>query len=279
MATSAAKLSEIIDVLAEEYDFDSKNAISFLASKGILPKKLIPSPPATPKKVSLFASKQAKEFAEENGINTEGIVGSGVGGKLTLSDVKAYMTPPPKKSKLNAWNYRYKKLMKTGYEDIRKALQNIRRHQTRVRDKIRREEEILAEHGRVMSAKQRKEYQDMLDDLEEKKHVLEAKRRKINEDEKMYQRQCRELKKMSGVKPDDASDDGEEDEKAPSSSIPRVDDLSSLNGEKAGRSEPSGSRRKRAVDEEKPAEIEGDPSLKRMQHSGSSIPITEYSAV
>ena len=183
------------------------------------------------------------------------------------------------KSKLNAWNYRYKKLMKTGYEDIRKALQNIRRHQTRVRDKIRREEEILAEHGRVMSAKQRKEYQDMLDDLEEKKHVLEAKRRKINEDEKMYQRQCRELKKMSGVKPDDASDDGEEDEKAPSSSIPRVDDLSSLNGEKAGRSEPSGSRRKRAVDEEKPAEIEGDPSLKRMQHSGSSIPITEYSAV
>ena len=102
MATSAAKLSEIIDVLAEEYDFDSKNAISFLASKGILPKKLIPSPPATPKKVSLFASKQAKEFAEENGINTEGIDGSGVGGKLTLSDVKAYMTPPPKKSKLNA---------------------------------------------------------------------------------------------------------------------------------------------------------------------------------
>ena len=102
MATSAVKLSEIIDVLAKEYDFDSTDAISFLASKGVLPKKLMPSSPATPKKVSLFASKQAKEFAEENGINTEGIVGSGVGGKLTLSDVKAYMTPPPKKSKLNA---------------------------------------------------------------------------------------------------------------------------------------------------------------------------------
>jgi pyruvate/2-oxoglutarate dehydrogenase complex dihydrolipoamide acyltransferase (E2) component len=102
MATSAEKLSKMIDVLAEEFDFDSNEAITFLASKGILPKKLIPSPPATPKKVSLFASKQAKEFAEENGINTEGIVGSGVGGKLTLSDVKGYMTPPPKKSKLNA---------------------------------------------------------------------------------------------------------------------------------------------------------------------------------
>lgn len=47
-----------------------------------------------------------------------------------------------------------------------------------------------------MDAKDRKKYDDMLHDLEEKKMALEEKRKKINENEKVWQRECRELKKM-----------------------------------------------------------------------------------
>ena len=105
MATSAAKLAEIIDVLAKEFDFEPEDAIKLLAADSLLPKKLMPSSPATPatpKKTSIWASKQAQLLAEEHGINLDGVVGSGRDGKYTISDVKGYMTPPPKKSKLNA---------------------------------------------------------------------------------------------------------------------------------------------------------------------------------
>ena len=47
-----------------------------------------------------------------------------------------------------------------------------------------------------MDAKDRKKYDDMLHELEEKKMALEEKRKKINENEKVWQRECRELKKM-----------------------------------------------------------------------------------
>lgn len=47
-----------------------------------------------------------------------------------------------------------------------------------------------------MDAKDRKKYDDTLHDLDEKKTLLEEKRKKINENEKMWQRECREFKKM-----------------------------------------------------------------------------------
>ena len=47
-----------------------------------------------------------------------------------------------------------------------------------------------------MDAKERKKYDDMLHDLDEKKVLLEEKRKKINENEKVWQRECREFKKM-----------------------------------------------------------------------------------
>lgn len=79
---------------------------------------------------------------------------------------------------------------------VRKELQNNRRHQNRIRDKLSKEEQRLAEVGKSMDAKDRKKYDDMLHDLEEKKMALEEKRKKINENEKIWQRECRELKKM-----------------------------------------------------------------------------------
>ena len=47
-----------------------------------------------------------------------------------------------------------------------------------------------------MDAKDRKKYDDMLHDVDEKKVLLEEKRKKINENEKVWQRECREFKKM-----------------------------------------------------------------------------------
>lgn len=79
---------------------------------------------------------------------------------------------------------------------VRKELQNNRRHQNRIRDKLSKEEQRLSELGKSMDAKDRKKYDDILHDLEEKKMALEEKRKKINENEKVWQRECRELKKM-----------------------------------------------------------------------------------
>jgi len=100
------------------------------------------------------------------------------------------------KSKLNAWNYKYKKLMKTGYEEVRKELQNNRRHQTRIRDKMAKEERLLEEQGKTMDPKDKKRYHEMLNDLEVKKKELEERRKEINNNEKVWQRECRELRKM-----------------------------------------------------------------------------------
>jgi pyruvate/2-oxoglutarate dehydrogenase complex dihydrolipoamide acyltransferase (E2) component len=100
MATSAAKLSEIINSLSKEFDFNPSDAFSILTEKSLLPKKLILSPSAPVNKVSPWASKKAQDFAEENNI-TPTETGSGRDGKWTLSDVKALMDKPIK-TKVNA---------------------------------------------------------------------------------------------------------------------------------------------------------------------------------
>ena len=79
---------------------------------------------------------------------------------------------------------------------VRKELQNNRRHQNRIRAALSKEEERLAETGKSMDVKDRKKYEDDLQKLEEKKIALEERRKKINETEKYWQRECRALKKL-----------------------------------------------------------------------------------
>jgi len=106
MATSAAKLSEIINALSEEFSFDSDNAFSILSEKSLLPKKLITCSPAPAKKVSPWASKKAEEVADEHGITSTFLekkfkTGSGKNGKWILSDVEKAMSNKVK-TKVNA---------------------------------------------------------------------------------------------------------------------------------------------------------------------------------
>lgn len=92
MATSAETYTAALVYLSKTYDFDVKVAMTELASKGLLPAKMLkvakPKPADTP-----FASKAAGEFAALHGIAIKGLVGTSVKDKLTVKDLKDAMKP------------------------------------------------------------------------------------------------------------------------------------------------------------------------------------------
>jgi pyruvate/2-oxoglutarate dehydrogenase complex dihydrolipoamide acyltransferase (E2) component len=100
MATSAQTLSLIIDELVKAKPLDRDAAVTLLASKGFLPKKLSEKPKE--KKTSLFASKAAEEFAEAKGIVVPvGFKGTANNDKISVKDLKQ-LAEGPKKTKVNA---------------------------------------------------------------------------------------------------------------------------------------------------------------------------------
>lgn len=100
MATSSETLSRIITELVKTKPGDYDTAVELLAAKGFLPKKMTEKKPV--KKVSVFASKAAEEFAEAKGLAwPEGKEGSGNNGKVTVKDLKALAEPKSVK-KVNA---------------------------------------------------------------------------------------------------------------------------------------------------------------------------------
>lgn len=100
MATSAQTLSLIIDELVKAKPLDRDAAITLLAAKGYLPKKLSEKPKE--KKTSRFASKAAEEFAEAKGIVVpDGFKGTANGDKISVKDLKQ-LAEGPKKAKVNA---------------------------------------------------------------------------------------------------------------------------------------------------------------------------------
>lgn len=90
MATSAQTLATILETLSVKFKFDKDAAIDHLATRELLPKKLLPK---APKQVNGFASKKAEEVAAEHGIVPDG-PGSGKDGKWTVKDVQSKMTAP-----------------------------------------------------------------------------------------------------------------------------------------------------------------------------------------
>ena len=100
MATSAQTLSLIIDELLKAKPDNRDAAIELLAAKGYLPKKLTEKPKE--KKVSLFASKAAEDFAEAKGIVVpDGFKGTAANDKISVKDLKQF-AEGPKKAKVNA---------------------------------------------------------------------------------------------------------------------------------------------------------------------------------
>ena len=102
MATSAETLSRIIAELVNHTDmvggYDA--AVTLLSAKGYLPKKMTEKKPV--KKVSVFASKAAEEFAEAKGLTWPvAQPGSGNNGKVTVKDLKTLAEPKTAK-KVNA---------------------------------------------------------------------------------------------------------------------------------------------------------------------------------
>ncbi len=100
MATSAQTLSQIIDTLLKAKPASRDEAIELLGAKGFLPKKLTEKPKE--KKVTLFASKAAEDFAEAKNIAIpEGFKGSAANDKISVKDLKQ-LAEGPKASKANA---------------------------------------------------------------------------------------------------------------------------------------------------------------------------------
>lgn len=100
MATSAQTLSLIIDELLKAKPATRDAAIELLGAKGYLPKKLTEKPKE--KKVSVFASKAAEDFAEAKGIAIpEGFKGTAANDKISVKDLKQ-LAEGPKKPKANA---------------------------------------------------------------------------------------------------------------------------------------------------------------------------------
>jgi pyruvate/2-oxoglutarate dehydrogenase complex dihydrolipoamide acyltransferase (E2) component len=100
MATSAQTLTLIIDELVKAKPLDRDAAITLLAAKGYLPKKLSEKPKE--KKTSRFASKAAEEFAEAKGIVVpDGFKGTANNDKISVKDLKQ-LAEGPKKTKVNA---------------------------------------------------------------------------------------------------------------------------------------------------------------------------------
>ena len=105
MATSSAKLSEIINCLCKEYELDEKQVLKKLSTQDLLPAKLLNKPN---KSVSLFASKIAEEMATQSNIVVEEGKGTGKDNKFTLTDIKKLIQQPSKKKLLvspTALNY------------------------------------------------------------------------------------------------------------------------------------------------------------------------------
>jgi pyruvate/2-oxoglutarate dehydrogenase complex dihydrolipoamide acyltransferase (E2) component len=100
MATSAQTLSLIIDELVKAKPPNRDAAITLLAAKGYLPKKLSEKPKE--KKTSRFASKAAEEFADAKGIVVpEGFKGTANNDKISVKDLKQ-LAEGPKKTAVNA---------------------------------------------------------------------------------------------------------------------------------------------------------------------------------
>lgn len=100
MATSAQTLSLIIDELVKAKPLDRDAAVTLLAAKGYLPKKLSEKPKE--KKTSIFASKAAEEFAEAKGIVVpDGFKGTANNDKISVKDLKQ-LGEGSKKTKVNA---------------------------------------------------------------------------------------------------------------------------------------------------------------------------------
>lgn len=100
MATSAQTLSLIIDELVKTKPLDRDAAVTLLAAKGYLPKKLSEKPKE--KKTSRFASKAAEEFAEAKSIVVpDGFKGTANNDKISVKDLKQ-LAEGPKKTKVNA---------------------------------------------------------------------------------------------------------------------------------------------------------------------------------
>lgn len=96
MATSANTLSQIISTLCTEYDLDEKQVLKQLATKDLLPAKLIKKTEQK-KSPSLYASKQAEELATQANLVVEFGKGSGKDGKHTLTDIKQALEVPTTK--------------------------------------------------------------------------------------------------------------------------------------------------------------------------------------
>tara|TARA_B100001094_G_scaffold32415_1_gene26879 strand:- start:875 stop:1507 length:633 start_codon:yes stop_codon:yes gene_type:complete len=100
MATSAQTLSLIIDELVKAKPLDRDAAVTLLAAKGYLPKKLTEVPKV--KKVSRFASKAAEDFAEAKSlVIPDGFKGTAANDKISVKDLKQ-LAEGPKKTKANA---------------------------------------------------------------------------------------------------------------------------------------------------------------------------------
>ena len=100
MATSAQTLSLIIDELLKTKPANRAAAIDLLAAKGYLPKKLTEKPKE--KKVTLFASKAAEDFAEAKGIVVpDGFKGTAANDKISVKDLKQ-LAEGPKAAKVNS---------------------------------------------------------------------------------------------------------------------------------------------------------------------------------
>lgn len=90
MATSAATLMKVIEVMVDARPKTVDKAIEILGSEGLLPAKLLTDRvKVTPKKESRFASVEAEVFAVEREIAIPaGFVGKGREGKITLPDLR-----------------------------------------------------------------------------------------------------------------------------------------------------------------------------------------------
>lgn len=107
MATSAATLMKVIEVMVDARPKTVDKAIEILGSEGLLPAKLLTDRiKVTPKKESRFASVEAEVFAIEQKISIpEGFRGSGKageGGKITIVDLRGLLigkTATPKEPK------------------------------------------------------------------------------------------------------------------------------------------------------------------------------------
>lgn len=95
MATSSAILSQIIDELLLAKPGNREGALKHLAEKGLLPKKLLEVPKE--KKVTIFASKAAEDFAEAKGIVVpEDFKGTAAKDKVSVKDLKKLSEPVKK---------------------------------------------------------------------------------------------------------------------------------------------------------------------------------------